>query len=467
MVFGFFRNRRRRNLLAQQLSDEWRQIIELNVAVYPLLNAAEQQKLIGAARIIAAERHFEGCKGLVITEEVRVTIAAQAAIMLLGEEGYYFDRVEAFLIYPYDVVVPPHGIRPSDEDDAERVASGVAEHEGQIVLSWPDVLRGGRNASDAQNVVLHELAHHLDGLDGEMGGSPPVATEAERSRWHAVLSRELDALRQDLADGRRTLLHPAAADNTTEVFAYGTECFFEKPLELRARHPELFECFRGFYKIDPCVWFERPGQGGDSQPASGPPVRQRPKSNHRESRDRSPRKLPALQTSDEYFTRGLDFFQRGRYEQAELDFNQAVRLAPNDQEALVYRAESRLWLDHVEAALADADRACRLDLSDTHARRIRGICRVTLGEYQPGLEDLAETAEADDAEALFCRALAYSRLGRPREALADLTRAIELEPGDPGAHFERSRCHERLGNDLAAQADRQRARELGWEEGDE
>jgi Mlc titration factor MtfA (ptsG expression regulator) len=302
--------------------------------LYSLLSPAEQQKLIDAARIIAAERRFEGCKGLIVTDEVRITIAAQAAIMLLGEEGYFFERVEAFLIYPFAVVVPPHGIRPADEEDDDRIASGVAHHEGQIVLSWPDVVRGGRDASDAQNVVLHELAHHLDGLDGEMGGSPPAATAAERSRWRNVLARELDVLRQDLAEGRRTLLHPPAAENTTEVFAYGTECFFEKPLALRSRHSELFACFRAFYKVDPCAWFEGTGERGDQSAVAETRVRDCPNAKRDHAEKRPLRKLPTLRSSDEYFTRGLEYFQRGRHDQAEADFNQAVRMAPDDQEAL-------------------------------------------------------------------------------------------------------------------------------------
>ena len=67
---------------------------------------------------------------------------------------------------------------------------------------------------------------------------------------------------------------------------------------------------------------------------------------------------------------------------------------------------------------------------------------------------------ADDAEALFCRGLAHSRLGHAREALADLTRSIELDPRDADAHLERAHCYERLGNTVAAHADRERAREL-------
>jgi hypothetical protein len=459
-MFDFFKFRRRRKLLAQPLPDPWRQIIERNVAVYSQLSEPEQRRLVGAARIIVAERRFEGCKGLVVTEEMRVTIAAQAALLLLGEDGYFFDRVEAFLIYPYVVVVRPSGFRTEEEDELDRVAQGVAEHEGQIVLSWPDALAGGRDAGDAQNVVLHELAHHLDGLDGEMGGSPPVATAAERTHWHNVLSRELDALRQDLADGRPTLLHPPAAENTTEVFAYGTECFFEKPLELAAAHPDLFDCFRSFYKVDPRPWFERAGRGAQPTPADHRPAAPVRKAERREPGKRPPRHLPALDNADQYFTRGLEFLQRGRFEQAEADFNQAVRLAPDDQEALTYRAESRLWLNHVEAALADADRACRMDPSDLHARRIRGLCRVALGDFRPALNDLVGTVEADDAEAHFCRGLAHARLGQPREALADLSRAIELQPDDAEAYLERADCYERLGDDRAAHADRQRAREL-------
>jgi len=92
-MFGFFKNRRRQKLLAQPLPAAWREIIGRNVAVYSRLSPAEKARIEEAVQVICSERRFVGCGGLVITDEVKVTIAAQAALLLLGEQGYYFDKV--------------------------------------------------------------------------------------------------------------------------------------------------------------------------------------------------------------------------------------------------------------------------------------------------------------------------------------------------------------------------------------
>jgi MtfA peptidase len=256
-MFGFlFKNRRRKQLLAKPLAEASRQIIERNVAVYALLTNAERTRLNGTLKIIAGERPFVGSGGMVITDEVKLTIAAQAALLLLGEEGYYFDRVPTIFVYPRFQTTRTH----RDLSTAALVEEGVAIEgqvldQGEIRLSWHDVLYGSRDPADGENVVLHEFAHHLDRLDGEVGGTPPLADDKLRRRWVEVFDQELARLRDDLAAGREVFLHDEAAENRAELFAYSTEVFFEQPVELDEYHPDLFDCLRGFYKIDPRTWF--------------------------------------------------------------------------------------------------------------------------------------------------------------------------------------------------------------------
>ena len=107
-MFGFFKHRRRQKLLATPLPEEWRRAIEQNVAVYVLLSPAEQERLIDAVKVIVAERPFVGSSGLAITDEIKVTIAAQAAILLLGEDDYYFDRVPTIFVYPHFQTTKTH-----------------------------------------------------------------------------------------------------------------------------------------------------------------------------------------------------------------------------------------------------------------------------------------------------------------------------------------------------------------------
>jgi Mlc titration factor MtfA (ptsG expression regulator) len=255
-MFGFFKSRRRKRLLDTPLPDDWRNIIEQNVAVFSLLPPAQQERLTQAVKIIVAERSFVGLRGLSISPEEQLTIAAQAALLLLGEEGYYFDRVAAIYVQPSHHAtraVRDLGSAVLVEDDV--IVEGQAYERDGIRLAWDEVLYGSRDPADGENVVLHEFAHHLDALDGAMDGVPPLPDEQEQRRWAKVFDAELAQHRHDLADRRDVFLHDEAADNRAELFAYSTELFFEQPQELAEWHPELFDCLRGFYKVDPRVWF--------------------------------------------------------------------------------------------------------------------------------------------------------------------------------------------------------------------
>jgi len=256
LVFSFFKSRRRKKLLAQPLSAKQQEIITTNVAVSMRLSTTQCERLIAATKIIASERTFVGSGGLVITDEIKFTISAQAALLLLGEDGYYFDRVPTIFVYPhYQTIQARRDLKTAVLVEEGVPIEGQVLEQGEIRLAWNDVLYGSRDASDGENVVLHEFAHHLDGLDGEIGGIPPLASREQRERWIATFDRELAELRSDLATGRQVFLHAEAAENRAELFAYSTECFFEQPRKLAQFHPELFDCLRAFYKIDPREWF--------------------------------------------------------------------------------------------------------------------------------------------------------------------------------------------------------------------
>lgn len=464
MVFSFLRNRRRKKLLAQPLPEPQRKVIERNVAVFALLNPAEQAKLIAAARIIAAERPFVACGGLVMSDEVKLTIAAQASLLLLGEEGYYFDKVPSILVYPM-AYARRHSLGSASPVDEDAGMLGESWQRGSIVLSWPAVLSGGRNVTDGQNLVLHEFAHHLDSLDGEMGGLPPLPTHEAETRWIDVFGREYDQLCREVSDGVATLLDPYGTTNKAEMFAVSTECFFEKPLAMRERHPDLYDIFQQFYKLDPAKWF-----GAASASAMAPRARVSreppPSDDDDEANDlpSSPADLPPLETADQYFTRGHEFFELGRYDLAAADFNCCIRMQPDDQEALIWRGRSYLYEEQFDAALADAERACRLQPKDQEARTLLAMCLCAAGQFQESLVEFRRVREFDpeDIAAYFYRGIAHAERGQARDALTDFSQVIELDPDDAAAWHERSRCHQDLGNKAAADADYSRARELGW-----
>ncbi len=248
-MFPWSKRRRRQHLLREPFPEAWLDYLRTNVVQYSLLTAEEQARLRDRVRIFVAEKTWVGCGGLTVDDEMRVTIAAQACLLVLGiDYEYHYDRIQSVLIYPNTYV---HPARLSHElVHEERAVYGEAWHRGPIVLSWKNTKsldeKGG-------NLVFHEFAHHLDDLDGYMDGTPPLERGQER-RWERVVEKEYYRLVRASELGRATLLNEYGATNRAEFFAVATECFFERSIALKRRHPELYDVLRDFYRQDPASW---------------------------------------------------------------------------------------------------------------------------------------------------------------------------------------------------------------------
>jgi Mlc titration factor MtfA (ptsG expression regulator) len=245
--------RRRRRILAAPFPAEWDGHIERNVAIARRLDAAQRQRLRELVQVFVAEKHFEGCGGQELTDEVKVTIAAQACALLLGRDASLYDDVRSILVYPSTVWSPRRlGVfeQPRAPISDGHAILGEAVLGGPVVLAWDAALAGGREEVPG-NVVFHELAHKIDMASGAANGTPPLATRGERRRWAAVCSAAFDRLRRDAGAGRPTALDPYGATNEAEFFAVATEAFFTHPGELRAAEPELHEELAAFYRFRP------------------------------------------------------------------------------------------------------------------------------------------------------------------------------------------------------------------------
>lgn len=249
MMFPWTRRARRKQLLASPLPELWQATLEAHVPLYALLPPDLRAQLIDKARIVAAERAWVGSNGLEVTEEMKIIVASLAVVLLVGDNAYLYERLPAIQLYP-EFIPSRH-----KHEDEGTVLLGEAWQWGNIRLSWPSVLESAANPQDGQNVVFHEMAHHLDGLDGNMGGEPPLTTESLRQRWPGVKD-EYHKLVQDLVHQRRTWIHPYGAEKPAEFFAVVTEAFFEQPAGLAHHHPELFQTFVELYRIDPRPWYE-------------------------------------------------------------------------------------------------------------------------------------------------------------------------------------------------------------------
>ncbi|MFH2056927.1 MAG: M90 family metallopeptidase [bacterium] len=250
-MFGL-KSRRRRRWRSEPLPPEWIEIIERNVPCYRYLKAAERLELHGHIQVFLHEKEFEGCEGLEVTDEIRVTIAAQACVLLLHRETDYFPMMTSILVYPHHYFAHTVKRQPGGLVQ-ERMQGRLGESwlRGPIVLSWDDVLRGAADPSDGHNVVFHEFAHQLDSESGAMEGAPSLPEATMYTAWARVLSNEYKSLLADLQRHHQPLIDAYGATSPAEFFAVVTEAFFEKPLQLKSRHPELYEQMRIFYQQDP------------------------------------------------------------------------------------------------------------------------------------------------------------------------------------------------------------------------
>ena len=255
MILAWLRNRRRRKLLAGPFPVRWEGVLTRNVGHYPRLTPPQRAALRDIVRVLVAEKTWEGCGGLFVTEEMKVTIAAGAGLLLLGAGHDYYARVESVVVYPGAFRTP---VREDDwEDDGlgEEEIDGQAVYRGPVILSWADVIAEAPDPDAGYNVVLHEFAHQLDYLDNLVNGTPPLADPALEARWRAVMTAAFDDHRRAVAAGDETFFSEQAADSETEFFADATEAFYCRPLDLRGLHPGVYELLAAYYRVEPAAWF--------------------------------------------------------------------------------------------------------------------------------------------------------------------------------------------------------------------
>jgi Mlc titration factor MtfA (ptsG expression regulator) len=69
--------------------------------------------------------------------------------------------------------------------------------------------------------------------------------------WARILGKDYAGLQRDAEEGYSTVLDQYGATNPAEFFAVATECFFEKPIQLQRKHPELYEELKLYFQQDP------------------------------------------------------------------------------------------------------------------------------------------------------------------------------------------------------------------------
>jgi Mlc titration factor MtfA (ptsG expression regulator) len=246
------RARRRRRAAAVPFPEGWRDVLRHRWPVWATLDDDERSRLEHLVAVFVADKQWEAARRFEITDEVRVLVAAQACLLILGlDEVDVYGWVRTIIVHPSTVVL--RGQRSTDipgvmSDGAYHVLGEAHHHRGPVVLSWSAVKSDARHPARGTNVVLHEFAHKLDMLDGTVDGTPPLLDDERRRRWVRVCTRELRAIR---AGTSGPLLRDYGGQDPGEFFAVATEVFFTRPVELREAKPQLYEVLADFYRQDP------------------------------------------------------------------------------------------------------------------------------------------------------------------------------------------------------------------------
>ncbi len=255
---------RRRRIRRRPFPAAWLAVVRRRLPFFERMAAPLRAELQDQIKVFVHDVRFIGCAGQPIDDEIRVTVAAQACLLTLG--GGRYGRLRSVLVYPSAFAATRE---ESDEAGLVSVARdellGESWDHGKVVLAWDSVEGGAVGPRDGDNVVLHEFAHQLDAESGAVNGAPPLPAPDARRRWARVFRKEYESLQERRRLGLHGLLDEYGATDPAEFFAVATETFFERPAPMAARHRELYEELRRFYRVDPSEW-----RRGGRTPAADP-----------------------------------------------------------------------------------------------------------------------------------------------------------------------------------------------------
>lgn len=249
------RKQRRERRRASPFPKAWTDILIQTMPLYRRLPHDLRQALCGHIQVFLAEKRFEGCQGLIVTDEMRLVVAAYACLLIINRDPpLYYPSLSSILIYPTSYLAT--AVEPVGGHYLESQVwyAGESSDQGSLIIAWDEVTNRYAERDRAYNVILHEFAHQLDQLDGLSDSIPPFRAAKKIKIWADILSKEYDALQRAVDHNHPTLIDDYGATNPGEFFAVVTELFFEDPGALKARHAELYAALRDYYRLDPAAW---------------------------------------------------------------------------------------------------------------------------------------------------------------------------------------------------------------------
>ena len=448
MVFSWLRNQRRMELLSEPFPSGWRTFLHNNVRHYEYLDPRRRTTVEQVVQILVAEKNWVGGAGFNVTDEMKVTVAGQAAILVLGlEEPYYFDGVQSIIIYQGRY---RHPISARDLAPLPFSWRSVVSRANRSFLAG--CLESGRNSSGGHNLVFHEFAHYLDGLDGEVDGDPPLAGREQEQNWYRVTEAEYRRLVGQARRNEVSLLDHYGASNRAEFFAVATECFFEQPQAMQREHEELYAALRDFFRQDPAPMAARCQVPSRRNPSGSPRIATRG-IGWRPFGPKTPIRCSPWRSS--ISTRGgIGWRQPPRPGRFVWILGTGKPISNGLRPASNRGAIGRLW--------RIASGRMRREPDDFTTYRVRGAAYLGLGKYEAAKRDLDLVLQEDksDAEALYLRGRVWTALGQHRRAVSDFDRSLAIRPLVAEVYYHNGLANRELGDLDAAEANLAKAFQL-------
>jgi len=251
----YWREFKRSLIKKRPFKKQWRKIIQRRMPYFQYMPADLQLQLKQLIQVFIEEKRFVGLKGVEINDDIKVTIAAQACLLLLNRKTDMYPQLESILVYPHGFIKQQQNVHADGVHHTESsTLIGESWSFGKVVLSWSDTLKGAQIPDDGHNVVIHEFAHQLDQETGHANGAPILGKNQNYDIWSKVLNDGFQQLRYKAQHGEPSLFDYYGATNPAEFFAVASEVFFEQSAAFHAEYPTLYNEFKAYYRVDPLTW---------------------------------------------------------------------------------------------------------------------------------------------------------------------------------------------------------------------
>lgn len=251
----YWREYQREKIKNQPFKKQWRKIIQQRMPYFRKMPTELQLQLKRNIQVFLAEKNFIGCNGVKITDEIKITIAAQACLLLLNRKTNFYPKLHTILVYPRAFVKEQQSMHTNGVLHTQKTAlAGESWDFGKVVLSWQDALDGAKIPDDGRNVVIHEFAHQLDQENGKANGAPILAEGQNYKCWSDVFLLQYEHLKMQAKAGEPSLFDYYGATDPAEFFAVASEVFFEQSEQFYNEFPVLYQQLKQYYQVDPLHW---------------------------------------------------------------------------------------------------------------------------------------------------------------------------------------------------------------------